>query len=178
MWGQRGFIQPTRREKAAEKRSDKKSTKQKAPKGKPLFSARDIIKARLLQTLSEQMGLPLSNSAEVADEVKKTPDEVAKRVSAIEAAEIADTVAMKGEWMWAVARAYERGKHLHVYLYACRPNKKWQFDMHVGNPGEPPCFGWNVPHIYVPMSDIFIAVYTECKKVLGISDQTATSKNV
>jgi hypothetical protein len=31
---------------------------------------------------------------------------------------------------------------------------------------------FDVPHLYVPMSAIFIAVYTDCKKLLGISDQT------
>jgi hypothetical protein len=44
--------------------------------------------------------------------------------------------------------------------------------MHIINPGEPPSFGWDVPHMCVPMSAIFIAVYTDCKKFLGISDQT------
>jgi hypothetical protein len=31
--------------------------------------------------------------------------------------------------------------------------------MHIINPGEPPSSGWDVPHLYVPMSAIFIAVY-------------------
>jgi len=50
----------------------------------------------------------------------------------------------------------------------------WQFDMHVENfgtekPSEPPCFGWKVPHIYVPVGEIFIAVYNDCKELLGLT---------
>jgi hypothetical protein len=178
MRSQRGFIDVTRRERVGEKSHNKKRTKRKMAKGKPRLSARDIFKARLQQILSEQIGLPLRNSIELVDEAKHTRDQVAERVSSIEAAEIADTVAMTGEWMWAVARAYERGKHLHVYLYAGRPNLKWQFDMHVGNLGEPPCFGWNVPHIYVPISEIFIAVYAECKRMLGLPDQSTVREDM
>jgi len=79
---------------------------------------------------------------------------------------------MEGEWMWAVARAFERGRSLPVYLYASRPRRKWQFDMHVGNIGEQPCFGWEVAHIFIPVSDIFIGVYVECKKFLGLTAAT------
>jgi hypothetical protein len=176
MWGQRGLWEPTRREGAPERRGHRTSSKRGSPKGKPLFSARDIFKAHLLHMLSEQMGMRLSKSVEVAEEVKEPRERVAELVSAIEAAELANTVAMTGEWMWAVARAYERGKRLHVYLYASRPNLKWQFDMHVGELGEPPCFGWEMPHLYLPVSDIFITVYTACKKLLGLSEVTASEE--
>jgi hypothetical protein len=167
MWGQRGLWEPTRREGASERRGHRTSSKRGSPKGKPLFSARDIFKARLLHMLSGQMGLHLGKSLEVAQEVRETAEHVAELVSAIEAAELADTVAMTGEWMWAVARAYERGQPLHVYVYASRPGPKWQFDMHVGERGEPPSFGWAVLHLYIPASDIFIAIYNDCKKLLG-----------
>jgi hypothetical protein len=90
----------------------------------------------------------------------------------IDAAQIADSVARSGEWMWATARSVEQGEPLYIYAYATRAEQKWLFDMHIINPGEPPSFGWDVPHLYVPMSAIFIAVYTDCKKLLGISDQT------
>jgi hypothetical protein len=74
--------------------------------------------------------------------------------------------------MWATARSVEQGEPLYIYAYATRSEQKWLFDMHIINPGEPPSFGWDVPHLYVPMSAIFIAVYTDCKKLLGISGQT------
>ena len=32
-----------------------------------------------------------------------------------------------------------------------------------------PCFGLQVPHVYVPISKIFIGVYNECKKILGVT---------
>ena len=97
----------------------------------------------------------------------KRPIDEESLASASAALDLAETVATSGEWMWAVARAFEKGKDLHVYLYAARTNQKWQFDMHAGNPGEPPSFGWNVPFIYVPLSEIFIGVYTACKRLLS-----------
>ena len=85
------------------------------------------------------------------------------------AAAIADTIANTGEWMWASARSIEKGDPLLVYAYAARPNRKWLFDMHLAKPGEPPSFGYEVPHIYVPMSKIFAEVYGECKRLPGIT---------
>jgi hypothetical protein len=169
MWGIRGFSEPTRRKAEREKRCDKRAKKKRAPKGDPLFSCRDLFKLRLLQILPEQLGVPLAYTSEVGEDAKATPQKVAKAITKIEAAEAADTIAMTGEWMWAVARAFESGNHLHVYLYASRPNQKWSFDMHVGKLGEPPSFGWKVPHLYLPLSEIFISIYIECKKVLGSS---------
>jgi hypothetical protein len=90
----------------------------------------------------------------------------------IDAAQIADSVARSGEWMLATARSVEQGEPLYIYAYATRSEQKWLFDIHIANPGEAPSFGWDLPHMYVPMSAIFIAVYTDCKKLLGISDQT------
>ena len=89
-------------------------------------------------------------------------------------ADVADTLATKGEWMWAMARSIERARPFYIYAYAARTNKKWQFDMHiensgVENPNDPPCFGGKVPHIYVPVSEIFIAVYDDCKAMLGLT---------
>jgi hypothetical protein len=76
--------------------------------------------------------------------------------------------------MWAMARSIERGKPFYIYAYATRSDQKWQFDMHIENPGaerpnELPCFGWKVPHIFVPVGEIFIAVYNDCKKLLGLT---------
>ena len=123
MWLNRGYIQ----------RSNKK--------GRPLFSAREIFKAKLLQELSHSIAL--SDYREVAEAAKI----------------VADT----GEWMWATARGIEKGKPEVIYAYAMRIESKWRFDMHKGKRGEVPCFGWEHPHIFVPMSEIFTSVYAECK---------------
>jgi hypothetical protein len=165
MWGTRGFIEPTRRERpiAGRQAPTTKERRLRASKGKPLFSARDMFKARLLQVLAAQLGIALSDSVLVARKAEK---------ALIDAAQIADSVARSGEWMLATARSVEQGEPLYIYAYATRSEQKWLFDIHITNPGEPPSFGWDVPHMYVPMSAIFIAVYTECKKLLGISDQT------
>ena len=165
MWGTRGFIEPTRRERpiAGRLASTTKERRSRTSKGKPLFSARDMFKARLLQVLAAQLGIALSDSVLVARKAEK---------ALIDAAQIADSVARSDEWMWATARSVEQGEPLYIYAYATRAEQKWLFDMHIIKPGEPPSFGWDVPHLYVPMSAIFIAVYTDCKKFLGISDQT------
>jgi len=165
MWGTRGFIEPTRRERpiAGRLASTTKERRSRTSKGKPLFSARDMFKARLLQVLAAQLGIALSDSVLVARKAEK---------ALIDAAQIADSVARSGEWMWATARSVEQREPLYIYAYATRSEQKWLFDMHIINPGEPPSFGWDVPHLYAPMSAIFIAVYTDCKKLLGISDQT------
>ena len=41
--------------------------------------------------------------------------------------------------------------------------------MHLGEKSAIPCFGLQVPHVYVPISEIFISVYNECKKILGVT---------
>jgi hypothetical protein len=162
MWGTRGFIEPTRRERPIARRQTS-TMRSRTSKGKPLFSARDIFKARLLQVLAAQLGIALTDSVLVARQAEK---------ALIGAAQVADNVARNGEWMWATARSFEQGESLYIYAYATRSERKWLFDIHITNPGEPPSFGWDLPHMYVPMSAIFIAVYTDCKKLLGISDQT------
>lgn len=162
MWGQRGFGPPTRREGSGRTMRGKKRSRQ----GKGLYSARDLVKLRTQQMLSD-MGLSLKESVPVGDETKLTSKSVAKRLSEMEAAEISEAIAMTGEWMWATARGLERGQPFPVYAYAARVENKWRFDMHVGKVGEPPCFGWQVPHIYLPMSEIFMSVYTACKKMLA-----------
>jgi hypothetical protein len=165
MWGTRGFIEPSRRERpiAGRPASTTKGRRTRTSKGKPLFSARDMFKARLMQVLAAQLGIALSDSVLVARKAEK---------ALIDAARIADSIARSGEWMWATARSVEQGKPLYIYAYATQSEQKWLFDMHIINPGEPPSFGLDVPHLYVPMSAIFITVYTNCKKLLGISDQT------
>ena len=45
----------------------------------------------------------------------------------------------------------------------------WLFDIHLGEKGAIPCFGLQVPHVYVPISEIFISVYNDCKKILGVT---------
>ena len=159
MWGTRGFIEPTRRERpiAGRLASTTKERRSRTSKGKPLFSARDMFKAKLLQVLAAQLEIALSNSVLVARKAEK---------ALIDAAQIADSVARSGEWMWATARSVEQGEPLYIYAYAgLGREQKWLFDMHIINPGEPPSFGWDVPHLYVPMSAIFIAVCANCQKV-------------
>jgi DNA-binding transcriptional MerR regulator len=164
----RGFIGPTQRERATKR---------------PLFSFRDADYIRMMRVVAP-LGLGLKESSLMADEFKRkkmTKSEVAMEAMA-EMAAIAETPTTKGEWMWAMARSVERGKPFYIYAYAAPIKNKWQFDMHIENPGvehpgEPPCFGWEVPHIYVPVSEIFIAVYDDCKRMLALSDQTTESED-
>jgi hypothetical protein len=162
----RGFIGPTRRERATDR---------------PLFSFRDVVKVRMMRVLAP-LGVGLKESSLMVDKVKKRKITESEAAMA-ELADIADTPAMRGEWMWAMARSVERGKPFYIYAYVARFDGKWQFDMHIEDsgvetPNEPPRFGRKVAHIFVPVSEIFIAVYEDCKKVLGITDQTKAGKDV
>ena len=122
-----------------------------------MFSLRDIFKARMIRELTA-IGLGSSESVEVADEAN--------------AAEIAETVAYTGEWMWACARNSEQGHPINMFAYATRSKGKSLFDMHFGETGIAPCFGWQVPHVFIPISEIFIVAYLECKKILGTMETT------
>jgi hypothetical protein len=183
----RGFIRASGREQPATPRRQSKSKGRptRASKGRPLFSARDAFKVRLIRVLAAQAGLELGHSAFMGDKAKDWPiteSERAKLVAeaeaaeatSIAAAEIADRPAAQGEWMWAMARSIERGQPFNVYGYATRREDDWVFDMHIENPGvesptEPPCFGWTTPHVFVPVGEIFNQVYNDGKKLLGLT---------
>jgi hypothetical protein len=174
----RGFIRASGREPPATSRrqSTTKGRRPQAPKGRPLFSARDVFKVRLMRVLAAQLDLAFTESVEMAGWVGETDNVQKKEIADYEASisELADAPAYAGEWMWFLARTLERGKQAHIYAYANRPDGKWQFNMHIENagiesPSEPPCFGWKVPHIYVPVGEIFIAVYNDCKRLLGLT---------
>jgi hypothetical protein len=70
-------------------------------------------------------------------------------------------------WMWVCARSVEAKQPINIYAYAARSADRWLFDLHLGEKGAISCFGLQVPHVYVPISEIFISVYNECKKILG-----------
>jgi hypothetical protein len=71
--------------------------------------------------------------------------------------------------MWVCARSLETNQSINIYAYAAQSADRWLFDMHLGEKGAMPCFGFQVPHVYVPISEIFISVYNECKKILGVT---------
>jgi hypothetical protein len=181
----RGFIRASGREPAATPRrqSATKGRRSPASKGRPLFSARDVFKVRLMRVLAAQLDLAFTESVEMAGWAGEPDKGQQKKIAEYEASisELADAPAYGGEWMWFLARTLERGKPAHIYAYATRSGGKWEFEMHiegtgVEKPNEPPCFGWKVPHIYVPVGEIFLLTYTDCKKLLGISMESANSK--
>jgi hypothetical protein len=178
MWGVRGFLSPTRREQTTRPgRPRKKAGKPKASKGRPLFSARDIFKARLMRVLALQLGLGLNDSVLVAAAAEKEKiDESNNRSVVKDAAGIAEKLADL-EWQWAVARSIERGQPMFIYAYTTREGEAWRLDMHVGRQIEPPSFGWDVPYIYIPVSEIFAFVYAESKKLLGLSDPNTVGED-
>jgi hypothetical protein len=142
-----------------------------------------VFKVRLMRSLAAQLDLAFTESVEMAGWAGETDKGQQKKIAEYEASmsKLADAPAYEGEWMWFLARTLEAGKPAHIYAYANRSDGKWQFDMHIENPGlqttlahraspsEPPCFGWQVPNIFVPVGEIFIAVYNDCKKLLGLT---------
>ena len=170
VWGNRGVIAPTRRELPTG-RKPRPRNKLTARRGRPLFSCRDVFTVSLVRVLAERLALGSTDSSRVVD-VAKSPKRLLSKLSlGADAAGIA-SIAAGGEWMWACARGIERGKPLVVYGYAARIEDEWVFDMHVGAPGAEPCFGWDVPHVFVPMSSLFAEAYGKCKALLAASNST------
>jgi hypothetical protein len=181
--GTRKFIHASGREQpsTSPRQGRKKGAKNSGPIGRPLFSARDVFKVRLMRDLADQVDFALTQSKDMAVWTEQTSVDDQKKLIEYEASvsKLADAFAYEGEWMWGMARSIERGKPLFIYAYATRAGGKWRFDMHIettntGKPNEP-CFGWGVPHIYVPVGEIFTAVYNDCKKVLGLTTDEGRS---
>lgn len=170
VWGNRGVIAPTRRELPAGRKPSPRS-KSTARRGRPLFSCRDVFTVSLVRVLAERLALGSTDSSRVVD-VAKLPKHLLSKLSlGTDAAGIA-SIAAGGEWMWACTRGIERGKPLVVYGYASQVKGKWAFDMHIGAPGAEPCFGWDAPHVFVPMSSLFAEAYGKCKELLAASDSS------
>jgi hypothetical protein len=161
LWGSRGLLLPTRRERMP------RTTKARPRKGhgRPMFSMAAIFRARLAHDLGAHLGIGLSEWLELSD--------------LIEASEVTH----RG-WMEAVANAVETNDAtFKVHAWVTRIDGKWKTTTYfigdlatarLNNPQldmkpkpEEPKFWTAVPNIVIPMSDIFAAVYRECKKLLG-----------
>jgi hypothetical protein len=129
-----------------------------------------------MREFAAQTALSSSDTLRVgkaADRAKLTLSDARKLTDlAAKFSEVAVRFATEGEWMWACARSYERGSPIPMYAYATRSEDgEWLLDMHLFNYGEEPSFGWEVPHIFVPMSHLYLEVYVECKRILGRSKE-------
>jgi hypothetical protein len=146
LWGSRGLLPPTRRERMP------RSAKARPRKGhgRPMFSVAAIFRARLAHDLGAHLGIGLSEWIQLAE--------------LIEASE----VAYRG-WMEAVAHAIETHTPAKLYAYAAYIDGTWMITGQVGAEVklEEREFGDAIPYIVIPMSDIFAAVYRECKNLLG-----------
>ncbi len=121
--------------------------------GRPRFSAKAIFRVRLARELGDRLHVGLSEWVALA--------------SIAEVSELASG----GVWMEAVARSVDNNARLDpIYAYAAydKGKREWLFDMKIGQLEEPEGFGLDIPHIFIPMSEVFKAVYVECKKLLGI----------
>jgi hypothetical protein len=169
VWVSRGLLEPTRRERA------KRQTKGRVRKGqgRPMFSSVAIFKVRLTLELGRHLGIGLSEWVALSNiaELAKIPSYIAN------IAEVADMIA-GGNWMWAVARGIENGKPFKICSYATQDHGEWLFDMEIGEDRRQPRFGLEVPHLFIPMWRVFETVYVECKKLLGMSDQTTVGEDV
>jgi hypothetical protein len=129
---------------------------------RPMFSVIIIFKARLILELGNTLGLGPSESSLASDEALRTEIQ-ARELEEENAAEIA----AKRNWMWTCARSVETKHPINIYAYAARSAGRWLFDVHLGEKGAMPCFGLQVPHVYVPISEIFISVYTTARRYSG-----------
>ena len=131
-----------------------------------MFSVVAIFKARLIRELGNALGLGPSKSSLASDAAVNAEIPAHE----LKAAKVAEFVA-GGNWMWVLARSVEKIQPLNIYAYAARSKDKWHFDLHVGEKGALPRIGWAAPHIYVPMSELVIAVYNECRNIAGVTDE-------
>ncbi len=147
LWVSRKLLEPTRRERPLSRRG------RKTKEGRPRFSAKAIFRTRLARELGTHLGIGLSEWIALAG-----------------AAEVSE-LASGGVWMEAVARSVENNTRLApIYAYAAydKGKREWLFDMKIGQLEEPEEFGLDIPHIFIPMSEVFKAVYIACKKLLGM----------
>ena len=168
--GTRGWVNPRRRGQAPTAIGQQTGKRRaKGVKGRPLFSFTDVLKVRLMRSLVPY-GVGFGNSSVMAD-----PDKMEVTGSEAALAAISELTDQSEGWSWGMARSIERGAPFCIYAYATLPGNgnKWKFDVHIEiqseKPTEPPRFRWNVPHIFVPVGEIFIATYNDCKKMLGIT---------
>jgi hypothetical protein len=164
MYLHRGILIPTRRARTLSPTRKTMVRGRKTAQGRPMFSVIIIFKARLILELGNTLGLGPSESSLASDEALRT------EIPALELEEgnVAEIAAGRN-WMWACARSAETKQPINIYAYAARSADRWLLDMHSGEKGAFPCFGLEVPHVYVPVSKIFISVYNECKKILGVT---------
>ena len=169
VWVSRGLLQPTRREQSPRR------TKGKVRKGhgRPMFSAIAIFKVRLACELGRHLGIGLSEWVPLgglagAAETGSDATNIAE----------ATNLLAGGNWMWAVARGVENDKPFKTYSYATNATGKWLFDTQIGQQHQTPSFGLDVPHLFIPTGIIFETVYTECKKLLGLSVQKTAGEDV
>jgi hypothetical protein len=164
MYLHRGILIATRRARTLSPTRMAKVRGRNTAQGRPMFSVIIIFKARLILELGNTLGLGPSESSLASDEALRT--EIPARE--LEEGNVAE-IAAGPNWMWACARSVETKQPINIYAYAARSADRWLFDMHLGEKGAIPCFGLQVPHVYVPISEIFIGVYNECKKILGVN---------
>jgi hypothetical protein len=164
MYLHRGVLIPTRRGRTLSHTRKTKVRGWKTAQGRPMFSVIIIFKARLIRELGNTLGLGPSESSLASDEALRA--EIPTRELE---KEIVAEIAAGRNWMWACARSVETNLPIIIYAYATRSEDRWLFDMHLGEKGAIPCFGLQAPHVYVPISEIFISVYNECKKILGVT---------
>ena len=165
MYLHRGVLIPTRRARTLSPTRKIKVRGWKTAQGRPMFSVIIVFKARLIWELGNTLGLGPSESSLASDQALH---------AGIPANELGEEngaeIAAGRNWMWACARSVETKQPINIYAYAARSADRWLFDMHFGEKGAIPCFGLQVPHVYVPISEIFISVYNECKKILSVTD--------
>ena len=164
MYLHRGVLIPTRRARTLGHTRKTKVRGWKTAQGRPMFSVIIIFKARLIWELGNTLGLGPSESSLASDEALHA--EIPARE--LEEENVAEIAAGRN-WMWACARSVETNQPINLYAYVARSADRWLFDIHLGEKGAIPCFGFQVPHVYVPISEIFISVYNECKKILGVT---------
>ena len=161
-------IKETRREHSP---SRKKGRTRKG-RGRPMFSAIAIFEVRLAVELGRHLGVGLSEWVHLSDKAEA----ISIDAHAARLAGVVDLIG-DGNWMWAVARGLESGRPFKISIRVACVGNKWLMDPQIGDAQLGPPFG-DVPYLVIPVWRIFSTVYTDCKKLLGITDKKTPDEGV
>ena len=183
----RGFIRASGREQPATPRrqSATKGKRPPAPKGRPLFSARDVFKVRLMRVLAAQLDLAFPESKVMAVWAEEPVRSSKKRLQSTK-------LQYRNLQTLPPTRASGCGFLLEP-LRGESPLTSTPMRRDPEASGNSTCTSkvrasrspmsrrasvGKSRTFFVPVGEIFIAVYNDCKKSLGITDQTMAGEDV
>jgi len=144
-WIHRGLITPTKVERAGSRR-------------RPIFSVRDVFKAKLICNLNDHFSF--------------TPGQSAPLANNSDSVELADMLSDE-DWMYAAARGIDHSKPMQFRVAVTRVKKCWRWQLIDPETRVSDVFGRGVPFIVLPLPDMFAPIYAACRTIHAASTREA-----